>query len=98
MVRKIQVSAKMTIGQLIRNMDEFFFDPSENTITNFEILSSDGSVSSLHKLVEEVSEFSSFKDCEVIIKSDNIFEISQDFEKQTGLYVHLDCLENSLLI
>ena len=98
MVRKIQVSAKMTIGQLIRNIDTLFFDPTENTITNFEVLSIDGSASCLHKSVGEVSELSNFEDCEIQINSDKIFETSIDFERKIGLYVHLDSLENSLLI
>jgi len=98
MVRKVQVSAKMTVGQLIRNLETIFFDPSENTITNFEVLSIDGTASCLHKSVGEVSELLNFEDCEIQINSDKIFETSIDFERKTGLYVHLDCLENSLLI
>ena len=98
MVRKVQISAKMTVGQLIRNIETMFFDPSENTITNFEVLSVDGSASCLHKSVGEVSELSNFEDCEIQINSDNIFETSIDFERKTGLYVHLDSLENCLLI
>ena len=98
MVRKVQVSAKMTVGQLIRNLERIFFDPSKNTITNFEVLSIDGTASCLHKSVGEVSELSNFEDCEIQINSDKIFETSIDFERKTGLYVHLDCLENSLLI
>ena len=97
MVRKVQVSAKMTVGQLIRNLETIFIDPSENTITNFEVLSIDGTASCLHKSVGEVSELSNFKDCEIQINSDKIFETSLDFERKTGLFVHIDSLENSLL-
>ena len=98
MVRIVQISAKMTVGQLIRNVDLLFKDPSEKTFTNFEVLCPDGSASSLHKSVGDVSELSNFEDCEIQINSDNIFETSKNFEIKTGLYVQLDCLENSLFI
>ena len=42
MVRKVQISAKMSVGQLIRNIENLFLDPSENTFTNFEVLGPDG--------------------------------------------------------
>ena len=98
MVRIIQVSAKMTVGQLIRNIDSLFDDPSENTFTNFEILSSDGSVSSLHKSVEEVSELANFKDCEILINTDKVVETSLDFKNKTGLDIHIDSLLNCLAV
>ena len=98
MVRKVQISAEMTVGQLIRNLETIFLDPSENTFTNFEVLTIDGAASCLHKSVGEVSELSNFKACEIQINSDNVFETSLDFERKTGLFVHIDCLGNSLLI
>ena len=98
MVRKVQISAKITVGQLIRNIESLFLDPSENTFTNVEILCPDGSASCLHKSVEEVSELSSFEDCEILINSEEIFKASQDFERKAGLYIQVDTLVNSLLI
>ena len=98
MVRKVQISATMTVGQLIRNIDKLFLDPSENTITNFEVLSLEGSPSSLHKSVEEVSDLACFEDCEILVNSENIFETSRDFEKKAGLYIQVDSLVNCLLI
>ena len=98
MVRKVQIFAKITVGQLIRNIESLFLDPSENSFTNFEILCPDGSASCLHKSVEEVSELSSFEDCEILINSEEIFKASQDFERKAGLYIQVDTLVNSLLI
>ncbi len=98
MVRKAHISAEMTVGQLIRNLETIFLDPTENTFTNFEVLTIDGSPSCLHKSVGEVSELLHFKACDIQINSDNVFETSLDFERKTGLFVHIDSLENSLLI
>ena len=98
MVRKVQIFAKMTVGQLIRNIDTLFLDPTDSTFTNFEVLSAEGLPLSLHKSVEEVSDLACFKYCEIIVNSENVFETSRDFEKKAGLYIQVDSLVNSLLI
>lgn len=96
MVKKVRISASMTAGELIRNFEKLFYDPSESTYTNLDVLHSDGTASCLHLKVSDLSKKPNFNECEIKVSNRRIFEASKQFEEKAGLYVRLDCLRNNL--
>ena len=97
MVKSIHISASMTAGELIRSFEKLFYDPTESTYTNLDVMCTDGSAICLHKQLKELSQKPNFNEC-VIRVNNRIFEATKEFEEKAGLYIQLDCLKNSLVM
>lgn len=96
MVKKIHVSASMTAGELIRNFDKLFYDPTENTYTSLDVMCADGTATCLHLQVKDISLKPDFEDCVIHVNNNRIFETTKKFKEKAGLHVKLDYLKNSL--
>lgn len=98
MVRTIHVSASMTIGELIRNFETLFHDPTENTYTNIDVMCADGTATCLHKKVKELSQNPDFDECVIKVSDNKIFEATKKFKEKAGLNIMLDYQKNSLVM
>jgi hypothetical protein len=98
MVKKIHVSATMTVGELIRNFENLFHDPTENTYTNLDVMCADGSATCLHERIKELSQNPNFDECIIKVSEKKIFEATKKFKEKAGLHVMLDYQKNSLVM
>lgn len=96
MVKKIHISASMTVGELIRTFETLFHDPTENTYTNLDVMCADGTASCLHKQVKELSQNPNFDECVIQVRNSEIFEATKNFKEKAGLHIMLDYQKNSL--
>ena len=96
MVKTIHVSASMTAGELIRNFDKLFYDPTENTYTSLDVMCADGTATCLHLQVKDLSLKSDFDECVIHLSNQDIFDAIKEFKEKAGLHVKLDYLKNSL--
>lgn len=95
MIKKVHISASMTAGELIRAFDQLFYDPTENTCTNLDVLHPDGSATCLHTQVKDLSLKPEFENCVIQVNNSRIFEVAKIFKEKAGLHIRLDYLKNS---
>ena len=96
MVKNIRISASMTVGELIRNFEDTFYDPTGDTRTSIDLVDAEGLVPNLYIKLQDLSQNSNFEDCEILINNTQIFKSDKIFEEKTGLRVELDYSMNNL--
>jgi hypothetical protein len=98
MIKNIRVSASMTVGELIRNFEHTFYDPTGDTRTSIDFVDAEGLVPNFFCKLKDLSQNSNFRDCVIPINNTQIFKSDKMFKEKTGLLVQLDYSKNSLTV